>query len=185
MHQKVLDLSAGLGSDGWRRKQTVSSPQYYRPGPAIANLTRHDAHDHVSRRRDASGAGTEKESPKTTSQRQAPAPGPQPPAPSKTSDSTSRQSQARQESFFFVWPDIPLTWEVERDARATQKPGHSFKDLTSPVLVGLSAPRRWLSLTQCLARENPNGPTRKLQAYFAGPIPGSLKTQCRSPVRNR
>ena len=46
MHQKVQDLSAGLESDGWRRKYTTSTPSCRLGGPAIANhLIRHDAHN--------------------------------------------------------------------------------------------------------------------------------------------
>ena len=58
IHHEVRNLSAGLENDGWRREWIVSPALYCRPGdPAIANhLTRHDAHNHVSRRPAASDA---------------------------------------------------------------------------------------------------------------------------------
>ena len=61
------DPSRCSGPVGGTRKRWLAEevdgldPQYCRPGgPAIANhLTRHDAHDHVSRRLDASDAGNQ------------------------------------------------------------------------------------------------------------------------------
>ena len=61
--------------------------------------------------------------------------------PARRATATSRQSQARQESFVCGPTSLPRgSWDVMPSA--TQKPGHSFEDLTSPVLVGLLAPRR-------------------------------------------
>ena len=64
---RTHDPSRCSGPVGGTRKRWLAEevdgpdPQYCRPGgPAIANhLTRHDAHDHVSRRLDASDAGNQ------------------------------------------------------------------------------------------------------------------------------
>ena len=62
-------------------------------------------------------ASPERESNKT--QPHEPAPGtnePEAPAPNQTSDS-HQQAQPRTTGEFREWPDIPPTWELERDAR--------------------------------------------------------------------
>ena len=52
MRHEVLDQSAGLTRDGWRKRYTVSPPSMSPQEPAIANhLIRHEVHHQVSRRR--------------------------------------------------------------------------------------------------------------------------------------
>ena len=114
--------------------------QYCRPGePAIANhLSRHEVNKELVRRLGAScarnrcsrrkrgkpakmpvlwTASPERETNKT--QPHQPAPGanePEAPAPNQTSDS-HQQAQPSTTGEFRQWPDIPPTWELERDAR--------------------------------------------------------------------
>ena len=71
-HKDASECSGPVGGTdtGWLAEEVHDlDPQYCRPGePAIANhLNRHDAHDHVSRRRDASDA--EVQSPRTSSKK--------------------------------------------------------------------------------------------------------------------
>ena len=123
-------------------------PQKCRPGgSASANhLNLHDAHDHVSRRRDASDGeiqspkpsrrylwkktglwtGPTKKNPKPTSQQKAPAPRAQPPqAPASSQRSDSRQGRERQESLKCGPRSLPQgSWNVM--PTATQKPGVWF-----------------------------------------------------------
>ena len=135
------------------------APQYCRPrGPAIANhLIRHAAHNLGARRLGASEAGSQ--SPRTSrgidaeekrkKKPQAHKPARSTSARTTTARSTSAQQDERQppgkakrDRRVFVCPtSLPRgSWNVV--SAATQKPGHSFQDLTRFVLVGLSAPRR-------------------------------------------
>ena len=145
------------GMVGGRSRE--SRPQYCRPGePAIANhQTHHEVNKEMSLRLGASGArnrsprrkrgipakmpvhwtaSPERDPNKT--QPHEPAPGtnePEAPAPNQTSDS-HQQAQPSTTGEFREWPDIPPTWELERDAR-----GHLETDpnYTSNSVLGTIA----------------------------------------------
>ena len=148
-------------------------PQYCRPGePAIANhQTHHEVNKELSRRLGASGArnrsprrkrgipakmpvhwtaSPERETNKT--QPHQPAPGtnePEAPAPNQTSDS-HQQAQPSTTGEFREWPDIPPTWELERDARGHLEtdpnyPSNSVLGTIARQLLGWSpSARGWL-----------------------------------------
>ena len=150
-----------------------SRPQYCRPGePAIANhQTHHEVNKEMSLRLGASGArnrsprrkrgipakmpvhwtaSPERDPNKT--QPHEPAPGtnePEAPAPNQTSDS-HQQAQPSTTGEFREWPDIPPTWELERDARGHLEtepnyPSNSVLGTIARQLLGWSpSARGWL-----------------------------------------
>ena len=144
-------------------------PQYCRPGkPAIANhQTRHEVHNQVSRRRGMLlMQGTEvpehrrgylqkknrllgrrhheKKQDDPTRKNQHQEHRSQKHQPSKTSDS-HQQAKPSATRAFFVWPDIPPTWELESDVRRHSETKPNFSRWKLPT-----SPSGFLQFLSCL-----------------------------------